>query len=240
MYNKKNQYGLTVPTINTLLQSCSSFSKKSTLEPGTQPTTGQPPKDRPDGCISWPLLKKSCCTSTWTRFSPHWIATLLGVTGCLNWKSTDTSRCTSGTMGNLQSKGLTGPCNTCFSWRPRGSCANLLESWLWNREAFCKGFQNPWEERTGPLETGSDCGFMLLGLWLYLKLPHAFFRSKTTITTSTNTPWKDPSWPVLTQHHNTHQYFSLPLSAALNLGGSSPFSLIDCLWFSSGPVEFMH
>ncbi len=160
-----------------------------------------------------------------------------GVTGCLNWKSTATSLCTSGTMGNLQSKGLTGPCNTCFSWRPRGSCAKPLESWLGNGEAFCKGFQNPWEE-SGPLEAGSDFGFMLLGLWLYLKMPHAVFRSKTT--TSTNTPCKNPSWQVLPQRHNTHQYLSLPLSTALNLGGSSPFSLIDCLWFSSGPVEFMH
>ncbi len=173
------------------MQSCSSYSKMSTLEFEYWPTTGHPPKNRPDGWIRWPLLNKSCCTSTRTRFSPHWIATLLGVTGCLNWKSTATLLCTSGTMGNLQSKGFTGPCNTCFSWRPRGSCANPLESRSWNWETFCKVFQNPWEER-GPLEAGSDCGFMLLGLWLYLKLPHAFFTSNAKITTSTNTPCKKP------------------------------------------------
>ncbi len=86
------------------MQSCSSYSKMSTLESGSWPATGQPPTNKPDGWISWPLLNKSCCTSTRTRFSPHWIATLLGVTGCLNWKSTATSLCTSGTMGNLQNK----------------------------------------------------------------------------------------------------------------------------------------
>ncbi len=33
---------------------------------------------------------------------------------------------------------------------------------------------------------------------------------------------------------------ALLLSTALNLGGSTLFSLIDYLWFSSVPVEFTH
>ncbi len=124
-------------------------------------------------------------------------------------------------------------------WRPRGSCANPLETWLWNREAFCKGFQNPWEG--GPLEAGSDCGFMLLGLWLYLKLPHAFFRSNTTITTSTNTPCRTPILTNKLWHKNLILIsVGFAFKYSFEFRWLLPFSLIDCLWFSSVPVEFTH
>ncbi len=187
------------------------------------------------------LLNKSCCTL-------HMNPILHRIEQLHYWESPVASTgspppprsAPSGTMGNLQSKGLTGPCQHLLLLKTkRLFCKSSGVMTPKRRRSLLQRVPETLEKKRGP--SGSWIWLWLHGLWLYLKLPHAFFRSNTTITTSTNTPWRTPILTNKLWHKNLFSsVLALLLSTVFNLGGSSLFSLIDYLWFSSVPVEFTH